>query len=339
VGLRRVDEITIVLVSWKDPDDTVRAIESLAAAKARVLAGGPRVSLALVDNAGGALDREAVRAIWPDASVSVNPTNRGFGPAANQAAAVAQGDVLLFVNPDTRAEGEPFSEIARAFRERGDVVAVAPRLVDDVASPEPEVGETRKRRLARPDREDQFTFQLRRLPRLRDDARELLLLDHLAPNNRFRRKFRYADRDPEQPLEVEQPAAAALAVRADGFRAAGGFDERFVPAWFEDVDLCARLRERGAILYWPAARFRHRGAASSEDLGYARFLPIYYANAIRYRRRRYGLAARAAYRALLVAGMAMRLVALPVRRRLPRPRREAAVGYLKTLALALGTKG
>ena len=293
MGLRRVDEITIVLVSWKDPDDTVRAIESLAAAKARVLAGGPRVSLALVDNAGGALDREAVRAIWPDASVSVNPTNRGFGPAANQAAAVAQGDVLLFVNPDTRAEGEPFSEIARAFRERGDVVAVAPRLVDDVASPEPEVGETRKRRLARPDREDQFTFQLRRLPRLRDDARELLLLDHLAPNNRFRRKFRYADRDPEQPLEVEQPAA----------------------------------------------RFRHRGAASSEDLGYARFLPIYYANAIRYRRRRYGLAARAAYRALLVAGMAMRLVALPVRRRLPRPRREAAVGYLKTLALALGSKG
>ena len=291
--MRRVDEITIVLVSWKDPDDTVRAIESLAAAKARVLAGGPRVSLALVDNAGGALDREAVRAIWPDASVSVNPTNRGFGPAANQAAAVAQGDVLLFVNPDTRAEGEPFSEIARAFRERGDVVAVAPRLVDDVASPEPEVGETRKRRLARPDREDQFTFQLRRLPRLRDDARELLLLDHLAPNNRFRRKFRYADRDPEQPLEVEQPAA----------------------------------------------RFRHRGAASSEDLGYARFLPIYYANAIRYRRRRYGLAARAAYRALLVAGMAMRLVALPVRRRLPRPRREAAVGYLKTLALALGSKG
>ena len=322
MGLRRVEEITIVLVSWKDPDDTVRAIESLAAAKARVLAGGPRVSLALVDNAGGALDREAVRAIWPDASVSVNPTNRGFGPAANQAAAVAQGDVLLFVNPDTRAEGEPFSEIARAFRERGDVVAVAPRLVDDVASPEPEVGETRKRRLA-----------------LRDDARELLLLDHLAPNNRFRRKFRYADRDPEQPLEVEQPAAAALAVRADGFRAAGGFDERFVPAWFEDVDLCARLRERGAILYWPAARFRHRGAASSEDLGYARFLPIYYANAIRYRRRRYGLAARAAYRALLAAGMAMRLVALPVRRRLPRPRREAAVGYLKTLALALGTKG
>ena len=105
------------------------------------------------------------------------------------------------------------------------------------------------------------------------------------------------------------------------------------------MDLCARLRERGAILYWPAARFRHRGGGSSEGLGYARFLPIYYANAIRYRRRRYGLAARAAYRALLVAGMAMRLVALPVRRRLPRPRREAAVGYLKTLALALGSKG
>ena len=319
----------MVLVSWRDAADTLAAIDSLADARRRIPPDGPRASLVVVDN-GGALAPEAVLAAWPDATLLVNAANRGLAPAANQGAESAGGDVLLFLNPDTRAVGEPFSEIAVAFDSRADAAAVAPRLVDDDGSDSP------GRRLAAPDLEDQFTFQLRRLPRLPDDARELLLLDHLAPNNRGRRRFRYADRNPELPLEVEQAAGAALAVRRDLFRKAGGFDESFVPAWFEDVDLCARLAEHGAILYWPGARFRHRGGAASRDLGYRRFLPIYYGNALRYRRVRYGVPARLAYRALLAGGMALRLAALPLRRRVPRPRRESAAGYLRVLALALG---
>jgi GT2 family glycosyltransferase len=319
-------EITVIVVSWRGAGETLEAIDSLARARARVPVGGPRLSLVCVDNDGGALDRESLAARWPDAELIVNRENRGFGPAVNQAAVQARGDVLLLVNPDARAEGEPFTEIARAFDSRPDVVAVAPRLVD---------GASGSRRLAPPDREDQFTFQLRRLPRLRDDARELLLFDHMAPNGRARRRFRYADRDLEAPLEVEQPAAAALAVRASVFREIGGFDEGFVPAWFEDVDLCARLLERGPILYWPAARFRHRGGAASESLGYDRFLPIYYRNAIRYRRRRYRFPARAAYRGLLATGMLLRLTGLFLRRP-SRPRSESARAYLRTLALAVG---
>ena len=334
-GLSRTHSITAVLVSWKDAGETLRAVESLAKARALVAPGGPRVSLVVVDNDGGAVDRDALVARWPDATLLVNEENRGFGPAVNQAARVvapvaavadAGEGILLLVNPDARAVGEPFGEIARAFDENPQAVAVAPRLVDDAAA---------TGRLAAPDREDQFTFQLRRLPRLSDDARELLLLDHLVPDNRWRRRARYAGRDPDAPLEVEQPAAAALAVRSAVFRSVGGFDERFEPAWFEDVDLCARLLERGTIVYWPAAKFRHRGGAASGELGYSRFLPIYYRNAIRYRRKKYSLSARATYRALLAIGMMLRLAALPLRRT-PRPRGEAARAYLRTLALVLG---
>lgn len=326
-----IREITAVLVSWRDGPETIAAVASLADARARVGTSGPMVSLVVVDNSGGALAGDEIAARWPDATVLVNRKNRGFGPAVNQAAAAASGDVLLILNPDTRAEGEPFSEIARAFGSRDGVVAVAPRLVDVFETSASSPG-----RLAPPGSEDQFTFQLRRLPRLRDDARELLLFDHVAPNNRFRRRFRYAERDPEAPLEVEQPAASALAVRTDAFRAVGGFDESLAPAWFEDVDLCARLRERGGILYWPAARFRHGGGAAARELGYARFLRMYYGNAIRYRRRRYGPAARLGYRALLAAGMLLRLAALPLRPRPPRPRRISARAYLGTLSIALG---
>jgi GT2 family glycosyltransferase len=329
-----VAEVSVLLVSWRDAGETLAAAESLARARKRIPAEGPRVSLVVVDNDGGAVDRAELLDRWPDAILLVNEKNRGFGPAANQGASVAHGDVLLIVNPDTRPDGEPFSEIARAFDLHPDVVAVAPRLLDEVRGSKFDVQGSGKRSLAPPGIEDQFTFQLRRLPRLRDDARELLLVDHAAPNSRGRRRFRYADRDPDAPLEVEQPAAAALAVRKSAFRTVGGFDEDFVPAWFEDVDLCARLLERGSIIYWPAARFRHRGGAAAGQLGYSRFLPAYYRNAIRYRRRRYGLAARIAYRGLLAAGMVLRLAALPLRRP-PRPRREAAVAYLKTLGVSL----
>lgn len=324
--------LTAILVSWKDDGDLFASVAALAAARARIAPGGVTVSLVVVDNGGGRLSAEAVREIWPGAVFLANAENRGFGPAANQAAAVASGDVLLFLNPDTRAEGEPFSAIAQAFASDPRVAAVAPRLVEmdgSVPPPGPLV-------LAPPAREDQATFQLRRLPRLLSDASELLLVDHAFPNHRGRRQARYADADRDTAFAVEQAAAAALAVRRDAFVRCGGFDERYVPAWYEDVDLCARLSVEGPILYLPQARVRHRGGESASRLGYAKFLPVLYRNALRYRHERYAPLARLAYRILLAKGMILRLALLVFRRDVPRSRAEAARAYLKVLAVSLG---
>jgi GT2 family glycosyltransferase len=325
-------EISLIVVSWRDEEELAGAVAALAEARRRVPDGGVRLSLTVVDNGGG-LPPAKVRGLWPDAELLVNADNRGFGPAANQAARAARGDVLLFLNPDTRAEGEPFSPIARALDADPAVVAVAPRLTDaGGVVPAPAGG----LRLASPGREDQATFQLRRLPTLRADARELLLVDHVWPNNPGRRRARYADAGRARPFAVEQAAAAALAVRADVFARVGGFDERFVPAWHEDVDLCERLGHEGKILYLPDARFRHRGGDSAGRLGYDRFLPIFYRNALRYREVHYGSGRRLAYRALLAAGMALRMLLLPLRREVPRPKPEAARAYRRVFGLALG---
>ena len=326
-------KIAVVVVSWNDAGELDEAVASLAAARALVPADGPRVSLTVVVNGGADVRRENLLRLWADAVVLVNGENRGYGPAANQGAASADADVLLFLNPDTRAEGDPFSALARGFAQRPEAAALAPRLLEPSG---PVTGGPASGRLAPPGREDQRTFQLRRLPTLTGDARELLLWDHLFPNNPGRRRARYAEEDRDRPFEVEQAAAAALAVRAAAFRRVGGFSEDFVPAWFEDVDLCARLAPLGRILYWPEASFRHLGGVSSRRLGYPRFLPIYYRNAIVYRRRHYAFPARAAYRGLLVAGMLLRLAALGVRRDDPRPKSESARAYLGVLRVALG---
>jgi GT2 family glycosyltransferase len=331
-----VREITVILVSWNDAEEMRACVESLAQARRRMPGNGPCVSLVVVENGGG---RAEILPLWPGASVLVNEENRGFGPAANQGADIAPGDVLLFLNPDTRAEGDPFTAIAHGFDVRPEAAALAPRLLDfedpgEITNHKSQI--TNGRLLSPPDREDQFTFQLRRLPSLASDARELLLVDSLAPNNRRRRRCRYADCDRNSPFEVEQSAAAALAIRKSAFKTLQGFDGRFVPAWFEDVDLCARLPRAGRLVYWPEAQFRHRGGVSSSAMGYARFLPTYYTNALRYRRLHYGLASRLLYRPLLVAGMLLRLFVLPFRPSVPRPRPEAARAYLATLAVALG---
>jgi N-acetylglucosaminyl-diphospho-decaprenol L-rhamnosyltransferase len=336
-----VREITAILVSWNDAEDLRAAVHSLAQARCRMPEGGPRVSLLVVDNGGGLRDHAGILSAWPGATILVNEENRGFGPAGNQAADRAPGDVILFLNPDTRAEGDPFSEIARGFDATPDAVALAPRLLDFEDPPSSAQSSIVNRQssiplLSSPDREDQFTFQLRRFPNLASDARELLLIDHIAPNNHGRRRARYADVGRAAPFEVEQAAAAALAVRKSVFQRLHGFDARFVPAWFEDVDLCSRLVREGKILYWPEARFRHRGGVSSAALGYGRFLPIFYRNALLYRRLHYGRGARLAYRPLLAAGMLLRLAALPFRLRVPRSRRESARAYVSTLAVALG---
>ncbi|MGH9398745.1 MAG: glycosyltransferase, partial [Thermoanaerobaculia bacterium] len=264
-----IEEISVVLVSWKDADDVEAAVASLAKARRQIGEGLPRLSLYLVGNGPDALVRERILALWPEATVVVNAGNRGFGPAANQGAALACGDALLFLNPDTRAEGEPFSSLARGFAEHPEAVGLAPRLVESDGRTAPPRRPGRALALQSADREDQFTFQLRRLPTLASDVRELLLWDHFHHDGPGRRRDRYADCDRDTVFAVEQPAASALALRASAFRAAGGFDEAFVPAWFEDVDLCKRLVRQGPILHWPAARFRHAAGVSSRRLGYA----------------------------------------------------------------------
>jgi GT2 family glycosyltransferase len=312
--------IAVVLVSWEAGNELANCIASLSAARAKMPPASPGVSLVVVDNGSASFSPEVVARAWPGATVVVNPDNLGFGPAANQGARLASAEVLLFLNPDTEAEGDPFTPLARGFAEHPEAVALAPRLLEPLS----------------PTGEPQQSFQLRHLPSRRQTLRELLLLDKAFPSNRGLLRDRYADYDRERPFVVEQPAAAALAVPREAFERIGGFDPAFGPAWFEDVDLCTRLARLGTILYWPSSRFVHTGGAAARKLGYHRFLPLYYRNGRRFWRKHHGALDAGLYRALVAVGMVLRLLVLPFRGAVPRPRGEAALAYLRVLRGALG---
>ena len=114
--------------------------------------------------------------------------------------------------------------------------------------------------------------------------------------------------------EVGQAAAAALLVRREAYAAAGGFDERFFPAWYEDVDFCRCLHAAGwEVRFAREAKFVHEGGYSARALGTSDFAVAYYRNQLRYIHKHFGAAAGLMVRLSIVAGMAARMIVSPSR--------------------------
>ena len=199
-----------------------------------------------------------------------------------------KADCLLLLNPDTVATAGAIDALAAALADRRAIGAVGGRLVHPDGSP-------------------QTGFNVRRFPTLGSFAMDLLLIDQVWPDNPWTRRYlaRDLDRRPAtpRPMDVDQPAAACLMVRAAAFDAIGGMDERFHPAWFEDVDFCRRLRAAGyRIRFEPRATFVHQGGVAMRTLGLGRFSSIWYANMERYVRRHHGTAGWLLLKGLIGAG-------------------------------------
>ena len=65
--------------------------------------------------------------------------------------------------------------------------------------------------------------------------------------------------------DVDYCSASSLLVTRDAWNAVGGLDDRYHPAYHEDVDLCLRIRAAGfRIVYEPRSRVKHRISQSTE---------------------------------------------------------------------------
>jgi GT2 family glycosyltransferase/glycosyltransferase involved in cell wall biosynthesis len=153
-----------------------------------------------------------------------NGANRGFGTACNQGAACARGEHLLFLNNDAELAPRSLSALLETARADPRCGAVGGRLVY-------------------PDGRLQ-------------EAGSILWNDGTA--NAYGRNG-----DPNAPefsylREVDFCSGALLLVRRDLFHQLGGFDERFAPIYYEDVDLCVGIRGLGLrVLYQPAGTAQH----------------------------------------------------------------------------------
>ncbi len=227
---------------------------------------------------------------WHPVYLVANKENVGFAAAVNQAARETSGDVLLVLNPDTIAEPGAVKALLQCLEDTGAVAAGGSLLENDE---QPARG---------------FTF--RRLPTLTSLLCEVMLVNRLGPRNPVNRRYRCLDADYSQQQEVEQPAGACLAITRAAWESVGGFDEQFFPVWFEDVDLCKRLRDGdGKIIYCPAAHFRHSGGHSVGKLPFRDKQVFWYGNMLRYARKHFSSGQAATLRAGIVVGMLLRSIA------------------------------
>jgi hypothetical protein len=288
-------ELSGVVVHWRDE----AGLAALVAAWPR----DPRFELVVVDNGSESPLPDLPEGVW--GSVVAPDTNLGFAGGANRGVRAARAPLVLLLNPDARPEPGALEALLAGFAAHPEAAGLVPCLAGGRGEP-------------------QAAWQLKPLPGPARLALEALFLPAVHGPRR----------EPPAGTPVEQPAAAALALRRSDWDAVGGMDAGFYPAWFEDVDLARRLHAAGRrLLYWPGARFRHGLGSTVPLLGFRSFLWLYYRNLTRYLAKHHGRGWAGAARLLLVVGMKLRLALLPLRRpRRARSRRDAARGLAAVAA-------
>ncbi len=221
--------VSILISSYGKVGCTLRCLASIAA-------WPPRTSCEIIvfDDASGDPELvllQLVRGI----RLVVNPTNLGYLRSCNEAARLARGEYVLLLNNDTQVLPGWLDALVDLLRARPDAGAAGSMLLC-------------------PDGRLQ-------------EAGGIIWNDGSGWN------YGRGD-DPERPAynyvrEVDYCSAASLMVRSSVWTRLGGFDEAFVPAYYEDSDLAFRIRADGLnVLYQPLSRVVHlEGVSHGTDTG------------------------------------------------------------------------
>lgn len=170
--------------------------------------------------------------------------NSGYGAACNAGAHEARGTVLLITNNDIEFSGNVLGPMLETLEKDAGIGAAGPMMHF-------------------PDGRLQMSYSNE--PSLWNGWMERRRQRQSRSGSGF--LYRQRMRAARIARDVDWITGAFFAVRKDAFDAVGGFDEAYF-MYFEDVDLCRRLRDVGyRIRYVPASAVVHFGGASHDSRG------------------------------------------------------------------------
>lgn len=195
--------------------------------------------------------REGLESLATGSSIPVrvvsNARPKGFGANHNRAFRLAQGNFFCVANPDIRLRGDPYGRLIACMK-TCDAALAAPRVLNEDGA-------------------------------LEDSARVLP-----TPYRIFKKALGVADRldypASDEPFFPEWTAGMFMLFKTEAFDRVGGFDEGY-HLYYEDVDICARLRLSGhRVVSCPEVAVTH--AARRESHRNLRYLKWHLKSMLRF---------------------------------------------------------
>lgn len=234
-------DVSIVIVAYECRDELRDCLGSIERAK-----GGLDVEVVVADNASTDGTVDVLRSEFPDVRLVALPENIGFARGVNRAAALASGDYLLLLNPDTALHDDGGLERLLAF-----------------ARSHPEYGLFGGRTLW-PDG-TLCPGSVWGAPSLWSDTCFAVLLSSAFKGSRIFDPDSLGSWQRDSVRRVGVVTGCLLLVSREGWDSLGGFDERFF-MYGEDVDLSLRAARAGRPpVLVPSIEITHTVGVSSES--------------------------------------------------------------------------
>ncbi|MFW6085612.1 MAG: glycosyltransferase family 2 protein [Myxococcota bacterium] len=264
-------DLSVLILSWNTRELTLACLEALEREPPR-----RRREVIVVDNGSEDGSAEAVAERFPDVHLIANPDNRFYSGGNNQAAAVARGRYLCLLNSDTEVTPGALDTLVDWLEGHPEYAAASPKLLGFDGHVQPICN---------------------RLMGFLNPLVDSTSLGRFPPGSWVSNRTRMAHFDHLASRDVEQPCTSALVIRADDFRAIGGFDPA-LRVYFTDVDLCRRLAAQGRKIRYLANTAVHHHLGSSTRLSSER-TRLWLADRQAYFRKHYGVPGEIWVRAVL----------------------------------------
>ncbi len=195
----------------------------------------------VVDNNSSDNSCKLVKSNFPDVTLLENKKNVGFSKANNQAVAVANGEYICILNPDTAVSENTFLECLNFIVDKKDIGALGTFLLDGTGNFLPES----KRNLPTP---------------------SISLLKLLG----FGKKY-YATKVSEKSKGDQVPVlvGAFMFLKKSIYNEVGGFDEDYF-MYGEDIDFSYKIEKAGYKNYYigTTSVLHYKGESTSKDAAY-----------------------------------------------------------------------
>jgi len=229
-------QLSIIIVSYNSSPFLKKCLTSL-------YQNNPSIpfEVLVVDNSSSDDSVEMVKGGFPQVILIENKENIGFAPANNFALQRCQGELVLFLNPDTILLPGSIDTLMEVMQKERGAGILGCRLLNEDG-----------------------TLQLSwgRMVNLTSEFWQRFISRRYEKGNRLIKQ--YLERKSRRSHNPYWVTGACMLVRREALERVGHFDPNFF-MFLEDVDLCHRVRKKGwEVLYTPSAEVVHLRGKSME---------------------------------------------------------------------------